>query len=125
MVWHDIDGFDAQALIDSLPFYVLLIDEDHVIWMANQALRRSLQVNPEEAIGHYCPGVIHDCSGPFDGCPLEDAIANGCDVEKEVHDPNTGALVLSCIYDTGYKTPEGKRLFLHTTRPMPCSSARD
>lgn len=120
MPWRDIDGFDAQSLIDTLPYYVIVVDEDHTIWMANQAVRRTLNVNPEEIIGGYCPEVIHDCNGPVHQCPLEDAVKTGEDVEREIRDELTGLSVMSCIYDTGYKTPAGKRLFLHTTRPVPC-----
>lgn len=116
MPWREIDGFDAQSVIDSFPFYVLVIDEDHTIWMANQAVRRTLGVNPEDIIGGYCPEVVHDCNGPVAECPLEDAVRTGQDIEREMVDEVSGARAMSCMYETGYHTPEGKRLFLHTTR---------
>lgn len=120
MPWISIEGFDAQALIDTLPDYVLVIDEDHTVWMANQAVRRQLGVNPEDLIGGHCPSLIHGCSGPFPGCPLEDAVESGHDVEKELTDEKSGMTMVSCIYDTGYRTPEGKKLYLHTAKPKPC-----
>lgn len=116
MLWRNIEGFDAQSLIDSLPYYVMLVDEDHVIWMANTAIRRMVDVNPEDVVGEYCPKVIHGCDGPIPECPLEEAMHLGHDVEKEILDEATGVRVFSCIYDTGYLTPTGRRLYVHTVR---------
>ena len=50
-------------VLDALPFYVLLIDEDHHILQANVAVRDQLGFEPEAIIGKYCPKIIYiNCS---------------------------------------------------------------
>ena len=67
-IWVDI-----SEILDALPFYVLLVDENHNILQANSKVREHLNVEPREIIGKYCPKVIHGIDGPFEGCPLEEA----------------------------------------------------
>ncbi len=106
-------GLNILDIQDALPFYVLLVDEDHHIWQANQAVRTQLGVDPKDIIGKYCPKVIHGVDGPFDGCPLEEAAKAGQVVERDLLDPKSGRWLRSGIYPTKGLTPNGKRLFFH------------
>lgn len=103
----------VQALIDSLPFYVLLVDENHTIVKANAAVMNQLGLNPEDMIGQYCPKVVHGIEGPFHGCPLEESVETGEAQEKEVFDDNSGRWLSSAIYPTNLSTESGYRVYFH------------
>ena len=59
-----------RDILDSLPFYVLLVDENHYILEANSAVYAQFGVKREDILGKYCPMVIHGLNHPFPGCPL-------------------------------------------------------
>jgi len=104
---------DISNILDALPFYVLLVDEDHHILSANRAVRTHLDVDPEEIKGRYCPKVVHDLDGPFEGCPLEEAVASSRAIEKELLDNKSGRWLCSAIYPIQGLTREGKQIFFH------------
>jgi PAS domain-containing protein len=56
-------------MVNNLPFYVMLIDANHHILLVNNAVEKSLGVNPDQIIGKYCTKVVHGLNGPFPGCP--------------------------------------------------------
>jgi PAS domain S-box-containing protein len=104
---------DISQILDALPFYVLLVDENHTILQANSKVQEHLGVDPKKVIGGYCPRVIHGVDGPFEGCPLEEVVEKGHAVEREVFDQETGHWILSAIYPTESLTPEGHKVFFH------------
>ena len=104
---------DVQAILDSIPFYVMLLDSDHKILLVNKATRTDLGVDPEQILGKYCPKVIHGLNEPYPGCPLEEAIEKGHSIEREIFDPEAGRWVSSSIYHTGQRTQEGREIFIH------------
>jgi len=106
-------GLDILDFQDALPFYVMLVDEEHHILQANNAVRAHLGAEPKDIIGKYCPKMIHGLDVPFDGCPLEEATGNGQVVERDVLDPKTGHWLRSGIYPTKKLTSDGKRIFFH------------
>ena len=59
-----IAKIDLQILFDAIPFYVMLVDGNHKILMANEAVRKDLGIDPEQIIGEYCPKVIHGMDEP-------------------------------------------------------------
>jgi len=75
-----------QAVIDALPLYVLLLDEDHQILMANKAVNAGLGMDPKTLYGQYCPRVVHGLDTPFPGCPLETCLIQKTAVEAELFD---------------------------------------
>jgi PAS domain S-box-containing protein len=103
------------TILDALPFYVILVDENHHILLTNKAVRDRLQVSPEEILGQYCPEAIHGLKGPFPGCPLEEAVTAGAGVEREYYDERYGRWVNSAVYPTGLKTRGGRGVFFHMT----------
>jgi PAS domain S-box-containing protein len=104
---------ELLALIDALPFYVLLVDGAHHIILANKAVRTKLDFSPEEIIGEYCPKAVHGLDHEYPGCPLEQAVKEGRPVEREVFDEKTGRWVRSAIYPTRLVTPDGRIIYLH------------
>ena len=100
-------------LIDSLPFYVLLVDEYHHIILANKAVQTHLGLGPEEIVGKYCPKVVHGIDGPFHGCPLEESLKMSKAVEREVFDEISGRWIISAIYPTGAFTRDRRKIFFH------------
>jgi len=104
---------DVLSIIDSLPFYVILVDERHYILQTNRAVQEHLGVNREEIIGQYCPKAIHGIEGPFYGCPLEESVETGRPVEREVLDKESGRWLNSAIYPTEMLTEDGRQIFFH------------
>jgi len=107
------DYSPIQTLIDSLPFYVLLVDENHNILRANKAVMNQLGLTPEDIIGQYCPKVVHGIDGPFHGCPLEESVEAGEAIEREVFDDHSGRWLNSAIYPTDLSTNEGYKVYFH------------
>ena len=104
---------DVLGVLDSLPFYVLLVDSDHHIIMANSAVTKHLGKKPEDIIGGYCPKVIHGLDGPWYACPLEESAEKGVGIEKEVFDKESRRWINSAIYPTDVYIQGGKRVFFH------------
>ncbi len=103
-----------KKLFDALPFYIMLVDEEHNILLANRAISRDLGVVPEEVVGGYCPKVVHNMDEPYPGCPLEEAVEKGhCAVEKELFNEDFGRWVKSAVYPTDLVTEKGKVVYLH------------
>ncbi|MBU4330961.1 MAG: HD domain-containing protein [Acidobacteria bacterium] len=102
-----------QALIDSFPFYAMLIDEDHNIILVNQLVSNGFGFDPKEIIGTYCPKTIHGLDHPFPGCPLEDALKLDKAVEKELFDSNLQMWSKSGVYPTPFRSRENKKIYFH------------
>lgn len=103
-----IKDVKSKELIDSLPYYAMLIDQNHRIIMANRAVRTELGINPEKIIGKYCPQAIHGVDHPIEECPLEEAVIKGEIVEKEYYDRKLGKWFSSAIYPLA-----DKNIYLH------------
>jgi PAS domain S-box-containing protein len=104
---------ELQMLLDAFPFYVLVLDEDHKILLANKAIRDDLGHAPEKIVGEYCPKIVHGLEEPYPGCPLEEALEKGHGVEREFFDPDENRWINSAIYSTNRRTRDGKEIFIH------------
>jgi PAS domain S-box-containing protein len=112
-------GSDFLGILDSLPFYVLLVDSKHNILFANRAVSETLDIEPVDILGEYCPKIVHGLNGPYPGCPLEESLKKGGKaIEKEFYDESQGLWLLSSVYPTGRVTKDGKKVFFHTTRDI-------
>lgn len=111
-------GAGILEILDALPFYVLLVDADHHIVLANKAVSEHLGVDPEDIVGKYCPKVVHGLDGPFPGCPLEEAVEKGHAIEQEFFDTETGRWMDSAIYPTNYRMQDGRAVFFRTARDI-------
>jgi PAS domain S-box-containing protein len=111
-------GADLQTILDAFPYYVMLVDSQHTILMANRAVKDALGVEAKAIVGGHCPRVVHGHDEAFPGCPLETACARGCSTECELNDTEHGRILVSGVYETPLKTPEGRPVYLHTTRDI-------
>ncbi|MCX5970450.1 MAG: HD domain-containing protein [Coprothermobacterota bacterium] len=109
---------DAEKALDAFPFYILLLDASHHILFANQATSHALGLSPDQYLGGYCPKVVHGLDGPFPGCPLEEAVAGQCSVERELEDHNSGHWFCSSIFLTSLRTEEGSAVYLHFVKDI-------
>ncbi len=106
----------ARFMLDSLPFYAMVVDEDHRIIIANRKIIEDFGFKPEDVEGTFCPKTMHGMEKPYPGCPLEESIRKGgVYVEREFYDEDSGRWFVSIIYPLGMMSREGKRLFLHFT----------
>ena len=102
-----------QTIIDTLPFFVMVIDEDHNILCVNDKVLTTLGKNQKDIIGGYCPKTFHGIDEPYPGCPLEEALKTGKPVIKSLFDSFYEKWVSSAIYPMSLKTQDGKGIFLH------------
>lgn len=105
-------------IFDALPFYVMLIDEDHKILLANGAVRDAFGLEPSQVIGLFCPRAIHGQDTPYPGCPLEAALVSGRSEICEMLDEKSGHWFESAIYPTRHRSAKGKRVFFHLVRDI-------
>jgi signal transduction histidine kinase len=116
-----------QKVLDSLPFYVLLVDGEHRILAANRAVREDLDVNLDDVICGFCPKVIHGRDDDYPGCPLTEALERGGEevVERSFFDTDINRWMRSGIYPIGMRTAEGSPVFLHFARDVTDQHDRD
>src|SRR5680860_927260 len=112
-ILDSVASSNILKVVNNLPFYVMLLDAEHHILLVNKAIKEHLGMDPDQIIGGYCPKVIHGLSGPFPGCPLEEALETGHAVERELFEPKSGRWVTSCIYPTELKTSDHRAVFFH------------
>ncbi len=111
---HLLFSEDMMKTLNALPYYVMMIDENHHILFANKAVLKDLNKDPNEIIGGYCPKVVHNKNGPIEECPLEDSVRLGQAITKDFFDDNSNRWLSSAVYPTGMRTKEGKEIYFHT-----------
>jgi len=104
---------DTHAILNSLPFYVLIIDENHRILFANQATLSDLSLSFNQIVGGYCPKIVHGCDGTIEHCPLEEAVVAGQAVEREFYEQNLNKWFSSAIYPVPANDSDTKTVYLH------------
>ncbi|MCL4309678.1 MAG: PAS domain-containing protein [Actinomycetota bacterium] len=111
----DILDIGVLEVLDSLPFYVMLIDRNHRIMLVNKAVRNGLNREPEEIIGAYCPKVVHGLADgeEYPGCPLEAAVRKDEPIEWEHFDDKIGRWLRTGIYPTASRLPDGEKIYFH------------
>ncbi|MBN1292240.1 MAG: PAS domain-containing protein [Candidatus Latescibacteria bacterium] len=102
-----------QKIINIFHYFIIIIDEDHNILLANDPVLNSLGKKLEDITGCFCPKIIHGTDEPFPGCPLEEALKTGSIIEKKLFDPFYKKWVSSAIYPMNYHTKDGKKIFFH------------
>jgi PAS domain S-box-containing protein len=109
---HKLEAF--IEVLDALPHYALVIDEDHTILAANTASRRDLGQPGASLIGQTCTRVVHGQDEAHPDCPLGKA-DGGCH-ENLVEE--RGCWLRAAVYPLGYRTRAGKRIYLHTAKDV-------
>ena len=112
-------GPGILEILDALPFYVMLIDKNHRILLANKATRDILGLEPHQIVGEFCPKVVHGIEeGPYPGCPLEQAVSTREPVEREYFDEEKEAWLKVAIYPTGAWSVSGEQIYFHMTEDI-------
>jgi HD-GYP domain-containing protein (c-di-GMP phosphodiesterase class II) len=111
-------GGSLRRVLDAFPFYVMLVDADHRIVMANSHLMKSVGLKNGEEMGRLCPELVHGKSGDYPGCPLPEAVRTGRTAEVELLDESSGRWIASSVFPTGYVTDEGRKVYLHLARDI-------
>ncbi|MFW6181547.1 MAG: hypothetical protein ACOC8N_07350 [Spirochaetota bacterium] len=62
-----------KGILDAYPEYVMLVDSEHRILLANHACLRFLDQDMSRLAGRYCPQAVHGLDRPVAGCPVEEA----------------------------------------------------
>jgi len=107
-------GRGVLEILDALPFYVLLIDRNHRILLANKATREHLGMDADEIIGDCCPRVVHGLEhGSYPGCPLEEAVGKKQAVEREHFDEKSGRWFKIAVYPTEAWSVDGQGIYFH------------
>jgi two-component system, cell cycle sensor histidine kinase and response regulator CckA len=70
---------------------ILILDNDHRIVRANEALTKKLGLSAEEVIGRHCYEVIHDEKAPPPFCPHARLLEDGKEHCAEFFEPRLGA----------------------------------
>src|SRR3974377_566094 len=109
---------DGQQLLDSLPFYVFLVDSQHRIRAANSAVRQDLGLDPAKLMDAYCPTLIHGSESPVAKCPLAEALKTGHAAEQEVFDPQSGRWLNAAVYPIPVLADNGEPIYLHFARDV-------
>jgi diguanylate cyclase (GGDEF)-like protein/PAS domain S-box-containing protein len=112
------DEADIQQVLDSFPHYVLVVDSDHTVLMANRCIYDTFGMQPADLIGAFCPKAIHGIDTPFPGCPVEEATETGLSVQRELFDESTELWMMSAAYVTGMVSPSNKPLYLHVVQDI-------
>jgi putative nucleotidyltransferase with HDIG domain/PAS domain S-box-containing protein len=107
-----------QIMLDALPSYILLLDEEHRILLANKAIYDAFGLRADEITGKYCPRVIHGLDGPFPGCPLEEAVKIKGSVLSEFYDPHSNLWLETAVYPTSFRTADGHAVYFHSARDI-------
>jgi PAS domain S-box-containing protein len=110
----NVNAPEITGLLEALPGYVLLIDDEHRILRTNEAARNIIGTGDKDIIGTYCPKVVHGSNEVWAGCPLEEALQKGQSVEREVFDEKSGRWLESTVSPLRGITPDGHKIFLHT-----------
>ena len=111
--------------IDALPFYALIVDEEHIILAVNEATTKATGLSVSELLNKYCPHAIHGCEHAYEGCPLEEAVkTNATDMVKTITYTD-GVPYNSYIFPTNYVSKKDKKLYLHFTIEKSLDSSLD
>ena len=109
---------NLKAVLDSLPYYAVIVDEEFKIRFANRALADSEIFKNKDLINTFCFKSIHGSDFPMKACPLYESLQTGKAVEREIFFEKGSQWVCSSIYPTGMQTQSGKKIFLHTARDI-------
>ena len=109
---------EIQKILDSLPFYVMIINQKHEILLANKAVEAEFNQRADQIIGRYCPKVIHGIDTEYENCPLPEAVKTGRPVEKEFYDQTIGRWIKTAIYPFEYKPSENGLAYFHVAQDI-------
>ena len=93
---------DWERTFDAVPDLIMILDGEHRILRANQALADHLGTTPERLAGTVCHQVTHCQDSPVPECPHALLIGDGREHSAELLDERTGSIWdvrVSPLYD--------------------------
>jgi PAS domain S-box-containing protein len=82
---------DWERTFDAIPDLISIIDSDHRIRRANQAMAERLGLTPDKCVGLYCYKVIHNLDHPPQFCPHSKLLKDSCKHEIEIRENHLGS----------------------------------
>lgn len=105
---------EARNLLESFPFFAMVLDEHHHVVMANTWFAMNLSESGD-ACPLACFAAVHHTDAPPEGCPLVESIRTGEPTESVVHDDIHGRIRVG-VYPI-HSDDRSRRLFLHLVYP--------
>jgi PAS domain S-box-containing protein len=93
---------DWEKTFDAVPDLTVILDNEHRVIRANEAMAGRLGVTPEECIGLPCYRAVHGTDEPPSFCPHSQLLKDGSGHTTEVHEDNLGGdfiVSVSPLYD--------------------------
>jgi len=107
-----------KVLLDAYPYYVMLVDAEHRIVVANEATCQAINRTSAELQGKVCLREIHGQEEAYAGCPMAQAVNTGEPAQVDYHDEQSGIWIRSSMFPTQFCTADGERVYLHHTRDI-------
>jgi PAS domain S-box-containing protein len=79
-----------ERTFDSVPDLIAILDHEHRIVRANQAMAQRLGLTPQECVGQFCYRCVHGTTQPPAFCPHSLAVTDGRGHTAEVHEDHLG-----------------------------------
>ncbi len=105
-------------VMDCFPDYMLLVNADHKILVANKAVRDSFQMTPEALVGLDTRKLLHGVDGEYPGSPLQHVMATGEPAEREYYDYSASRWYATSVYPTAIRLDDGSKTYLHIIRDI-------
>ncbi len=81
---------DWEETFDSVPDLIAILDNQHRIVRANQAMAQQLRLTPAQCIGLPCYESVHGTCQPPDFCPHAKTLRDGQEHTEELHEDRLG-----------------------------------
>ncbi len=81
-----------ERTFDAITDPIMVLDEQHKIVKANQAMAGNLGISPASAVGLSCYSAVHGSSGPPPFCPHARLLADGQPHSEEIYEKRLGAI---------------------------------
>ncbi len=79
-----------EHTFNCVPDFIAILDHQHRVVRANQAMAQRLGVSPEQCVGVPCYQAVHGTDHPPEFCPHAQTIADGQQHTAEVHEDRLG-----------------------------------
>lgn len=101
---------NLKDILNQMPYFILLIDENFIIHFANNYVLKLLDLKNDQIIGKKRNKIVHGCNKDKSKCPFTDLKIT----KKQIFDEKNKKWFNVNIVPTNYFTNDKKRLFLHT-----------
>ncbi len=112
---NDIINADSnfETILNSMPYYIMVIDEDCNILFSNSYTQQNLDMTSKALSGAHCTRVMDGSAECSPDCPLEYRSIKEGSLDCEFYDEKSGEWLFSAVYPTDLKTASGKKVYIH------------